>query len=141
MFHGYEVMDDLKHNMFSSRFFGRDPAINWAKGLTEKGIERAEFIKKLNQMRMESSALCSGELRWLNHDSPDHVLAYVRERGGEKLLIIINMHKKPVTVTIEEIMENVNLLKPLLSKNVVYACDENAIQADMLGYGYLAGVL
>lgn len=28
VFNGYEVVDDLKHSMFSNHFYGKDPAIN-----------------------------------------------------------------------------------------------------------------
>jgi 1,4-alpha-glucan branching enzyme len=141
MFNGYEVMDGLKHNMFANRFYGRDPVINWANGLTTKGTERIQFIQNLNRIRLESAALCSGGLRWLSHDAPDHVLVYLREGGGKKVIIIINMHKKPVTVNITEKIEAPGLLSPLLSKGIAYTANTGGIFADLLGYGYLVAVL
>jgi hypothetical protein len=60
---------------------------------------------------------------------------------GEKIMILINLHRNPVTVNVKEKIENHGLLTPLLSNGIAYTADGSGIHAGMLGYGYLAAAL
>ena len=65
IYNGYEVADDYRHNMFSNRYFGNGSAINWSNALMDKGKYRIDFIKRINAMRHEQSALAYGNVAWL----------------------------------------------------------------------------
>ena len=138
LFNGYEVADDLKHNMFSNRYYGRDAAVNWANALTEKGAERTAFIRRLTKMRSEHESLTSGSLEWLEHDAKDSVLAFCRSGSGETLVAIVNMRGTPVTVHADKALAIPQIMLPILKKNAVAAYEGGCIRAGLLGYGYLA---
>ncbi len=138
VFNGYEVADDLKHNMFSNRFYGKDPVINWANALCKKGMERITLLRKLYQIHRENDALCSKELIWCKHTGTDQVAAFYRPDAHKAWFVAVNMTKRPVSFVVEEIPELLHLLKPQLLKNAGWLFRDGHMEIQLLGFGYLA---
>jgi glycosidase len=52
---------------------------------------KLRFYKQLIQMRKEEGALTSGELTWVNNSNLDGVVSFVRKKGDEEILVLINL--------------------------------------------------
>lgn len=138
VFNGYEVADELKHNMFSNRFFGKDPAINWANIFCEKGQKRYALLKKLYHLRSEHQALKTAELNWLENTAADQVISFCRPSDEKSLFVLVNMTKNPVVFEVENVPEMTRLMQPILQSNVSWICEDGKMKVQMLGFGYLA---
>ena len=57
--------------------------------------------KKLFQMRKQHSAFTSGELIWLNNSAPDSLVTFLRKKGDEQILVIVNLSNRKVPVTVD----------------------------------------
>jgi glycosidase len=68
----------------------------------EKAITttRKEY-KALFHMRATHPALTSGEVIWINNSEPDSVLSFLRKKGDEEILVILNLSNRKVHVTID----------------------------------------
>ncbi len=139
VFNGYEVADDLKHNMFSNRFYGKDATINWANALCEKGQKRMRLLQKLYRLHAENDALCTKDLIWAKHTAPEQVAAFYRPDADSSWFAAVNMTDAPVSFTVEEIPETLRLLEAELSENVRWSFRDGHMEIQLLGYGYLAG--
>lgn len=138
VFNGYEVADELKHNMFANRFFGKDPAINWANIFCEKGQKRYALLKKLYHLRSEHQALKTAELNWLENTAADQVISFCRPADEKSLLVLVNMTKVPAVFEVGDIPEMARLMQPILQSNVSWICKDGKMRVQMLGFGYLA---
>lgn len=138
VFNGYEVADELKHNMFANRFFGKDPAINWANIFCEKGQKRYALLKKLYHLRSEHQALKTAELNWLENTAADQVISFCRPADEKSLLVLVNMTKVPAVFEVGDIPEVARLMQPILQSNVSWICKDGKMRVQMLGFGYLA---
>lgn len=138
VFNGYEVADELKHNMFANRFFGKDPAINWANIFCEKGQKRYTLLKKLYHLRSEQEALKTTKLNWLENTAPDQVISFCRPSDEKSLFVLVNMTKEPAVFEVENVPEMTRLMQPILRSNVSWACEDGKMNVQMLGFGYLA---
>lgn len=138
VFNGYEVADELKHNMFANRFFGKDPAINWANIFCEKGQKRYALLKKLYHLRSEHQALKTAELNWLENTAADQVISFCRPSNGKSLFVLVNMTKNPAVFEVGDIPEMTRLMQPILQSNVNWICEDGKMKVQMLGFGYLA---
>lgn len=138
VFNGYEVADELKHNMFANRFFGKDPAINWANIFCEKGQKRYALLKKLYHLCSEHQALKTAELNWLENTAADQVISFCRPADEKSLLVLVNMTKVPAVFEVGDIPEMARLMQPILQSNVSWICKDGKMRVQMLGFGYLA---
>lgn len=137
VFNGYEAADDLKHNMFANRFFGRDATVNWANCLCEKGEKRLELMRTLFRLRETRTALQSTDLTWASHDAPEQVIAFYRPDAEQPMFVAINMTGGPVILTLDAPPEGMRILQPELVKNASWTWREGKLQLQMLGFGYL----
>ena len=65
------------------------------------GARKMEFYKGLIAMRKQEPALTSGELVWVKSSNPDGVVSFVRRRGDDEILILINTVNRPTTVEVD----------------------------------------
>lgn len=133
LFNGYEVIDDLKHNMFANRDYGRDPAVNWANALTARGVQRLGLVTQLHSLRSTHAVLSSEQLQWAVHDAPESVLAYFRGPENKGILVILNLRDLPVSVRVS----TQRPARTLLNKGATYRCENGFIAAEILPFGFL----
>jgi glycosidase len=77
-------------------FFEKDP-IQWGK------YSRAPFYKTLLELRKNNAALASdAKFTKVDAGSPDALYAFTKEKGGKKVLVIVNLSKQGQTVHISD---------------------------------------
>lgn len=78
-------------------FFTKDP-VSWGN------FSRTPFFQNLCDLRHHNKALRSGgeggALVKIPTDKDDRVYAFTREKDGERVVVVINMHKEPCEVTL-----------------------------------------
>jgi glycosidase len=78
-------------------FFHKDP-IRW------KDFEKTPFFQKLCDLKHNNRALWSGvnggKLEKIETDHDDQVYAFTREKEGDRLVVVLNLSKKPCAVTL-----------------------------------------
>ncbi|HOY95166.1 MAG TPA: alpha-amylase family glycosyl hydrolase [Catalimonadaceae bacterium] len=82
----------------SLRFFDKDTIV-WKKH------EIGELYQKLFQLKHKNQGLWNGkwggEMERIKSDKMDHVIAFSREKNGDEVIVVVNLGKEPVTVTME----------------------------------------
>ncbi|WP_207494179.1 alpha-amylase family glycosyl hydrolase [Aridibaculum aurantiacum] len=77
-------------------FFEKDP-------MTFNKLQRAPFYKTLLTLRKNNTALAAdAAYRKLDAGDPAAVYAYVREKGGKRVLVVLNLSGKQQTVNIQD---------------------------------------
>ncbi len=83
------------------QFFEKDP-INW-KSYGAKGVARNTFYTQLNSMKLNNSAIwagsAGGSISTLDTDNTN-VMAFIRTRGSDKVLTVINLTDSKQTVNV-----------------------------------------
>jgi len=88
----------------SIRFFYKD-TITFGK------YERAAFYQKLLNLRKSNPALAANaSLRKVDAGTPAQVYAYVREKDGKKVLVVLNLSAKAATVKLTDASVNAEAL-------------------------------
>ncbi|MDQ6708096.1 MAG: alpha-glucosidase C-terminal domain-containing protein, partial [Acidobacteriota bacterium] len=67
------------------------------------GQQMAKFrvYKQIVQMRRREEALTSGELIWINNSNPDGVVSFIRKKGKDEILVLINLTNRQTNVQID----------------------------------------
>jgi len=100
---GNEIACEAKLSLFANRFHpGRFSTTDWQGADAPAAIRRQDVIRKLNALRRESSTLQAGMTRWLEHDQPNHVIAFSRHSAQEEWLFIGNASDEECTVRFNE---------------------------------------
>lgn len=58
------------------------------------GARKMEFYKGLIAMRKQESALTSGELVWVKNSNPDGVVSFIRKKGNDEILVLVNLSNR-----------------------------------------------
>lgn len=131
LYNGQEVADANRHSIF-----GRLP-INWNNVNTAAGKERFSLCQKLCKIRSAETALTHGTVEWIDNDTPDKVLSYIRSYKGDKILTVINLTNVPVKTTLKKIIKSeIKQYKPLLEHAVKTL---NSPEFEIQGHGYWVG--
>jgi glycosidase len=62
---------------------------------------RLRVYKQIIQMRREEAALTSGELMWIKNSNPDGVVSFVRKKGSEEILVLINLTNRMTRLQVD----------------------------------------
>jgi glycosidase len=62
---------------------------------------KLRVYKQLIQMRKDEAALTEGELTWVNNSNLDGVVSFVRKKGNEEILVLINLTNRITKVQVE----------------------------------------
>lgn len=99
---GNELADSSNHSMFANRFhMGKFEATDRSIAKEDYSIRRQEIMKKLNTLKQESDILRYGKTRWLNNSVDDKVISFERDHNGNKIILIGNVTKETLTVTVD----------------------------------------
>lgn len=137
LYNGCEVGDEARHSIFANREFGAGMTIQWERAITKPGKERYAFLQALCALKHGRTALAQGQTRWLDHDAPTAVAAFVRETDKEKVLCVVNPTAEDVTVTLDA---PIDALAPLLTRRAQAQIANGKLELH-LGEGgiYIAG--
>jgi cyclomaltodextrinase / maltogenic alpha-amylase / neopullulanase len=62
---------------------------------------KLRVYKQLIQMRKDESALTSGELTWVNNSNQDGVVSFIRKKGTEEILVLINLSNRITKIEVD----------------------------------------
>ena len=70
-------------------------------GMRDERVTTLDTYKRLFQLRKEEAVLTSGELLWTNNTAPDSVLSFLRRRGDDEVLVIVNLSNRTLTGSVD----------------------------------------
>ncbi len=62
---------------------------------------KLRFYKQLIQMRKDEAALTEGELAWVNNSNLDGVVSFLRKKGDDQILVLINLTNRISKVQVD----------------------------------------
>ena len=137
IYNGQEAADTSMNSIWANRFHGAHMRIDWSRAMTDDGIRRYNLLQKMIKIRHTNHALTHGTVNWLQHDQPEHILAFTRNvENGQNLLVIANCHDIPVQVNLSGILKSA-APAALYSCNADWKAEGNTLTADMQSYGFL----
>jgi hypothetical protein len=57
--------------------------------------------KQIVQMRRDEAALTSGELTWVDNSNLDGVVSFLRKKGNEEILVLINLTNRITKIQVD----------------------------------------
>ncbi len=118
-------------NLKRLKFFDKDP-IEW-----NGNYQLADFYKTLFQLKSSNPALRGGDAQvqtfMVKTNADDKVLAYLRKNGDKEVLVLLNMSKNPVDLTIQDGMVSGDFTNVFTKENRNFDHDKN-IHLDTSGY-------
>jgi glycosidase len=128
IYNGQEVVDLAHHSIYNQ------VPVEWENKETPEGKKRWNFCKQLCGLRHSEKALAYGSLKWLDNDTPDNLLSFIREKDLEKIVVLVNLSDKKITSSIKT-DEDLSGFKPLVSSGVKSQGSE--FEIDAFGYALL----
>lgn len=99
----------------------------------------AQF-ERLFSVRNTSPALESGELIWIDNSAPDSVLSFLRRKGTEEILVILNLSNRNTHVTVDlPVMDWSSVNNLLTGKKTYFQLYSGRVSTDLPAYGALVG--
>jgi hypothetical protein len=81
-------------------------------------------------MRKEEAALTSGELSWVNNSNRDGVVSFIRKKGDEEILVLINLTNRITKIQVDVPAANYAEARDLLKNRTLPA----SVAADQFSY-------
>ncbi|HEV3201249.1 MAG TPA: alpha-amylase family glycosyl hydrolase [Bryobacteraceae bacterium] len=91
---------------------------------------RLRTYKQIIQMRKDEAALTSGELTWVNNSNADGVVSFVRRKGDEEILVLINLTNRVTKIQVEVSASDYAQARDLLRNRTLPA----SLSPDKFGY-------
>ena len=129
IYNGYEVCDTNRHSIFYNRDYKGNMIIEWDNIFTEKGGKRYNYLKEMIKLRRGNPALTDGEVVWIDNNTPDEVISFIRSVSDQKIAVIINLSGKTVHTTLDIKIEP----GEILNARETYT---NGDKIDILPYGW-----
>jgi glycosidase len=70
------------------------PTAQRHSGLERVQNARMQFYKRLITMRKEHAALTDGDLIWVENNNPNSVVSFIRRKGAEEILVMLNLSNR-----------------------------------------------
>jgi len=77
------------------------------------------LFQRLFHMRKEEAALHSGEVIWVNNSAPNDVVSFLRKKGGEEILTIINLSNRARAGVVDLPWAEYRPLKNLIDDKII----------------------
>jgi glycosidase len=134
LYNGNEACDDSRHSLWSNREHGK-LHVRWENALTPAGVRRRDLLRSLAALFRAHPALYDGDLKLLDHDNPDAVLAYLRTApSGERVAVILNTKREAVSVHALPVSEPIEVLR---NGGGAFLYADGSLSAELLSFGYL----
>ena len=131
IYSGQEIGDNCAHSIFTNW------PIRWEAACMPKKQKTLEFYKQLCQLHRSHPALYAGEVKWVDHNQPEIVVAFKRYTENEEILTVTNLSNRKIKVRLP--LENSKaFIKNMLLSNKIktdYSYEELILEMD--GFGYL----
>ena len=107
---------------------------------SEVAKETLVKYERLFAMRNKYTALTSGDLVWINNSEPDSVLSFLRKKGDEEIVVILNLSNRNTHVTIDLPVMDYSSVENLLSEGKTYfQLYSGRVSADLTAYEAIVG--
>jgi glycosidase len=110
--------------------------IRWEAETLARAAKTRQWYKALFQLRREDRVLNEGETSWLQTDSPDRTIAFLRRGGGGEALVVANLSNRASTVSVHltsGLTPSYHVIFGSAS-NIWYNDDSVSLSLDSLGY-------
>ena len=106
----------------------------------EASGETLARYKLLFKIRKQNAALTSGDLIWINNSEPDRVLSFIRKKGDEEIVVMVNLSNRDTHVTIDlPVMDYSSVENLLTGKKVYFPLYSGRISANLGAFGAIVG--
>lgn len=75
---------------------------------------RLRIYKQIVQMRRQQEALNTGDLSWVNNSNQDGVVSFIRKKGDEEILVLVNLSNRITKVRVDVPAANFGQAQDLL---------------------------
>jgi glycosidase len=82
---------------------------------------KLRIYKQIIQMRREEAALTSGELTWVDNSNLDGVVSFIRKKGNEEILVLINLTNRIARIQVDVPASNYAQARDLLKNRTLPA--------------------
>ena len=138
LYNGQEIADGAPTHWLTSspiQWLGRSDRNDGEAA--EKTLEK---YKRLFAMRNKHAALTSGELQWINNSEPDSVLSFLRKKGEEEIVVILNLSNRHTHVTVELPVMDYSSVENLLTGGKTYfPLYSGRVSAELSAYQAIVG--
>lgn len=97
IYNGQEIGDATPQDLFSHW------PIRWEAANLPKQVERRAWYVNLCKVRQSRDVFAEGITTWLDHDQPECVVAFTRHTDNDKVLCVVNLSNRPVSVMMNDI--------------------------------------
>ncbi|MAX23587.1 MAG: hypothetical protein CMJ19_03700 [Phycisphaeraceae bacterium] len=104
IYNGMEISDGTPQDLFSHW------SINWKAANLPKQVTRRQWYVDLCKVRQSRSVFANGQTQWVDHDQDECVVAFTRQTDDDKVLCVVSMCNRPVTVTMSSCYDSGNIL-------------------------------
>ncbi len=84
-------------------------------------MARLRSYKQIVQMRKDEPALTTGELTWVSNSNLDGVVSFVRKKGNDEILVLVNLSNRMTKVQVDVPARNYAEARDLLKGRTVPA--------------------
>jgi cyclomaltodextrinase / maltogenic alpha-amylase / neopullulanase len=99
-----------------------------------------ETYRKLFAMRNGHEPFTSGSLVWINNSQPDRVLSFLRKKGEEEIVVMINLSNRNTHVTIDlPVMDYSSVDDLITGKKVYFQLYSGRVSADLSAFQAIVG--
>lgn len=95
IYNGQEIGDATPQDLFSHW------PIRWEAANLPRQVERRKWYVNLCKVRQSHNVFAQGKTTWVEHNQPEQVVAFTREMDQARVLCVINLSNRPVTVTLD----------------------------------------
>ena len=96
--------------------------------------------ERLFHMRATYPAFTSGDVLWINNTEPDSVLSFLRKKGNEEILVILNLSNRRVHVTMDlPVMDYYSVENLIESGQTWFPLYSGRVSADLEAFGSVVG--
>ncbi len=102
--------------------------------------ETLEKYQRLFAIRNKYAALTSGDLTWIDNSEPDSVLSYLRKKGDEEILVILNLSNRDTHVMIDlPVMDYSSIDNLLTGGKTYFQLYSGRVSTDLTAYQAIVG--
>ncbi len=138
LYNGQEIADCTPTHWLTSA------PIQWPQrsDRNDSGVAKETLARyrRLFAIRRQYAALTSGEVIWINNSEPDSVLSFLRKKGGEEILTILNLSNRNTHVTIElPVMDHSAVENLLTQEETHFQLYSGRVSAELSAYDAIVG--
>ncbi len=138
LYNGQEIADCTPTHWLTSA------PIQWPQHSDRNDSQIAEQTlskyERLFSVRKQYAALTEGDLIWINNSEPESVLSFLRKKGEEEILVILNLSNRDTHVTVDlPVMDYSSVRNLLTDKETYFQLYSGRVSADLSAYDAIVG--